>query len=263
MDAAGRSDYNAVNSTRRGTLMKALQNIAQCARCPLLRRERLCLNRRGKAPEFCPTARGKKITDRARREYAEPAVREFARLSSVQEGAGYAGSDRKPGALHPVKTRIEEIMEFARRMNYSRLGLVFCVGLAREAAAVEQIFASHGFEVVSVVCKVGAVPKEEIGVTDAEKIFSGEFESMCNPIAQALFVNDARVHFNVLLGLCVGHDSLFFKYAQAPTTVLAVKDRVTGHNPLAAVYGRESYFARIKGEGLPKAPAPKESRPKR
>jgi uncharacterized metal-binding protein len=49
-----------------------------------------------------------------------------------------------------------------------------------------------------------------------------------------------------LLGLCVGHDSLFFKYADAPVTVLAVKDRVTGHNPLAAVYLMDSYYSRLK-----------------
>jgi uncharacterized metal-binding protein len=66
---------------------------------------------------------------------------------------------------------------------------------------------------------------------------------MCNPIFQAYVVNDAGTDFNVLLGLCVGHDSLFFKYTEAPTTVLAVKDRVTGHNPLAAVYLSESYYS--------------------
>jgi len=46
--------------------------------------------------------------------------------------------------------------------------------------------------------------------------------------------------------LCVGHDSLFFKHAEAPTTVLAVKDRVTGHNPLAAIYLSDSYYRKIK-----------------
>jgi uncharacterized metal-binding protein len=69
---------------------------------------------------------------------------------------------------------------------------------------------------------------------------------MCNPVAQAMILNDAGVHFNILLGLCVGHDSLFFKYADAPVTVLAVKDRVTGHNPLAAVYLMDSYYSRLK-----------------
>ncbi len=31
---------------------------------------------------------------------------------------------------------------------------------------------------------------------------------MCNPVLQALIMNDAKVDFNVLLGLCVGHDSM-------------------------------------------------------
>jgi len=92
---------------------------------------------------------------------------------------------------------------------------------------------------------VGTVPKEEIGVKEEEKIFIGQHETMCNPIAQALIVNRQKTQFNILLGLCVGHDSLFFKYAEAPTTVLAVKDRVTGHNPLASVYTSGSYYAWI------------------
>ena len=69
---------------------------------------------------------------------------------------------------------------------------------------------------------------------------------MCNPIFQAKLLNREKTQFNVLLGLCVGHDSLFFKYAEAPTTVLAVKDRVTGHNPLAAIYLSDSYYRKIK-----------------
>jgi uncharacterized metal-binding protein len=44
----------------------------------------------------------------------------------------------------------------------------------------------------------------------------------------------------------VGHDSLFFSFAEAPTTVLAVKDRVTGHNPLAAIYLSDTYYQKIK-----------------
>jgi uncharacterized metal-binding protein len=66
---------------------------------------------------------------------------------------------------------------------------------------------------------------------------------MCNPILQAVIVNDAKTDFNILLGLCVGHDSLFFKYTKAPTTVLAVKDRVTGHNPLGPLYLNGNYYS--------------------
>ena len=71
-------------------------------------------------------------------------------------------------------------------------------------------------------------------------------EAMCNPIYQACLLNQEKSQLNIQLGLCVGHDSLFFKYAEAPTTVLAVKDRVTGHNPLAAIYLSESYYRKVR-----------------
>lgn len=218
---------------------------AGCAHCGHAPGGKICLNSGGKASKGCPTISGKKWVAEARKLYARPEIREFARQASIQEGECYARRDQTPFVLHPVKTRIEEIAEFAKKMGYVRLGLVFCVGLAREAGIVAGLLEKRGFEVISVICKVGAVPKEDIGVKDEEKIRAGRHESMCNPIGQALIVNDAKVDFNVLLGLCVGHDSLFFKYAEAPTTVLAVKDRVTGHNPLAVVYLAESYFARL------------------
>ena len=44
----------------------------------------------------------------------------------------------------------------------------------------------------------------------------------------------------------MGHESLFIKHAEAPTTTLAVKDRVTGRNPLAAIYLSGSYYRKIK-----------------
>jgi uncharacterized metal-binding protein len=69
---------------------------------------------------------------------------------------------------------------------------------------------------------------------------------MCNPVYQAKLLDHEKSQFNIVLGLCVGHDSLFFKYAEAPTTVLAVKDRVTGHNPLAAIYLSESYYRKVR-----------------
>ena len=46
----------------------------------------------------------------------------------------------------------------------------------------------------------------------------------------------------MVIGLCVGHDSLFYKYAEAYTTTLVTKDRVTGNNPAAALYTANSYY---------------------
>lgn len=54
--------------------------------------------------------------------------------------------------------------------------------------------------------------------------------------------NEAKTDLNVVVGLCIGHDSLFFKYSEAPVTVLAVKDRILAHNPLGAVYLSESAY---------------------
>lgn len=170
---------------------------------------------------------------------------EFARQASIQEAENYANRHERPYIMQPTKTRMVEICEFAKRMGFKRLGFAFCVGLKQEARAVQAILETKGFEVVSVVCKAGRTPKEKIGIRDEEKIFQGTDEAMCNPIFQAELLNQEKTEFNILLGLCVGHDSLFFKYAQAPTTVLAVKDRVTGHNPLAAIYLSGSYYRKI------------------
>jgi uncharacterized metal-binding protein len=224
--------------------MKKL-NDAQCAKCSAPMRERACttVTGKGKSTKGCPTTSQKSLLARVMNEYGTKGIHEFARNASIQEGECYSGRDQKPYTMHPVKPRILEICEFAEKMGYKKLGLVFCGGLAKEGEIVSRIFENRGFEVVSVMCKAGGVPKEEIGIQENEKIYNGDFEPMCNPIFQAYVVNDAKTDFNVLLGLCVGHDSLFFKYAEGPTTVLAVKDRVTGHNPLAAIYLSGNYYS--------------------
>lgn len=218
----------------------------QCARCSVQHRERACMKPDGVPSAGCPTVSAKSLLAKARKEYQSAENREFARQASIQEGECYIGRERQPYVVHPVKPRILEICEFAQKMGYQRLGISFCAGLIREAAMAADFFEKKGFQVVSIMCKAGCVPKEEIGLSNDEKIFRGSYESMCNPIFQAMLANEEEVDFNILVGLCVGHDSLFLKYAKAPSTVLAVKDRVTGHNPLAALYLSESYYSWLK-----------------
>lgn len=225
------------------------KSLSKCAECGLEAPERICITLDGKGSKNCPTLLHKEALAEANREYQQPDTYEFAQKASRQEADCYANRDQQPYVMQPSKTRIVEIYEFAEKMNYRRLGLAFCIGLAKEAAIVEQILRDRGFEVVSVLCKAGRTPKEMIGITDKDKIYRGTDEAMCNPIFQAKLLNQARTELNILLGLCVGHDSLFFKHAEAPTTVLAVKDRVTGHNPLAAIYLSDSYYRKIKQSG--------------
>jgi uncharacterized metal-binding protein len=220
--------------------------IPNCVQCPYQMAERVCRNEGGKSPKTCPTITKTELIERTIEEYEKPDLKKLARLASIQEGEGYEDRELGYAFVKPIKPRIVEIIEFAKKMNYKRLGLAFCAGLHNEAKAVGKIFSSKGFELVSVICKVGRIPKEKIGVLDHEKIAIGKFEPMCNPILQALILNDEATDFNIMLGLCVGHDSLFFKYSEAPCTVLAVKDRVLGHNPLAAIYNIDSYYRSLK-----------------
>jgi uncharacterized metal-binding protein len=215
-----------------------------CSKCNVS--QKICKTESGRGPAYCPTLTREAIVKRANTEYDKPRIREFARQASLQEGECYANRGAAASIPHPVKPRIQETYEFAKKMGFKKIGIAFCSGLQREASVLTKILEAQGFDVVSIVCKTGGTPKEHIGIRDQEKIRIREFESMCSPIAQAMVLNEEHTDFNILLGLCVGHDSLFLKYADAFSTVLVVKDRVLGHNPVAALYTAESYYARLK-----------------
>ena len=134
------------------------------------------------------------------------------------------------------------IKSSSRRMGFRRIGIATCVGLLTEARTAARIFRKAGFEVYGVACKVGAQPKTAIGIPEHCQAVG---KNMCNPILQAKLLNRAKVDLNVVIGLCVGHDSLFYKYAEALTTTLVTKDRVLGHNPAAALYQAEAYYSRL------------------
>jgi len=198
-------------------------------------------------PENCPTKTEAEVIERAVNEYEKPEQKEFARQASIQEFENYMNM---PEGLMSRNPRVEEVIQFAKKMGYRKLGVAFCVGLKNEADIFAEILENRGFDVVFVCCKVGGIPKERIGIKDEQKIahtfnMPDLWETMCNPIAQAEILNKSEVDFNVAVGLCVGHDSLFFKYARAPVTVLIAKDRVLGHNPAAALYQSNAYYRRL------------------
>ena len=124
------------------------------------------------------------------------------------------------------------------------------MGLATEARAAQEIFTAHGFEVYTVCCKAGSIPKEAVGLADSDKVTPGHYEALCNPVGQAALLAAAGTQLNVVVGLCVGHDSLFFMHSKAPATVLVAKDRVLGHNPVAALYTSSTYYSRLKQKPL-------------
>lgn len=136
-------------------------------------------------------------------------------------------------------TRIEEIMAYAKKMGMKKLGIATCVGLIQESRKLASILRYNGFEVYGIACKAGVQKKVDVGIPERCNEIG---ENMCNPILQAKILNEAKTELNIVVGLCVGHDSLFYKYSDALVTTAVTKDRVTGHNPVAALYGADFYF---------------------
>lgn len=140
-------------------------------------------------------------------------------------------------------TRVEEIMEFARKIGAKKIGIATCVGLLKESRTLASILRNHGFEVFGIGCKAGTQKKTSVGIPEK---CNGVGENMCNPILQAKMLNKEKTDLNIVVGLCVGHDSLFYKYSEALTTTAVTKDRVLGHNPVAALYTADSYYSKLK-----------------
>ena len=136
-------------------------------------------------------------------------------------------------------TRIEEIMAYANKMGFKKIGIATCVGLIAESRTLASILRYNGFEVYGAACKAGVQKKADVGIPERCNAIG---ENMCNPILQAKLLNAAKTDLNIVVGLCVGHDSLFYKYSDALVTTAVTKDRVTGHNPVAALYGSDFYF---------------------
>lgn len=184
-------------------------------------------------PDFCLTVNmDEDALKNAMQEYDNPETAELARISASVENDGYM-----------KWCRLEEIMVFASRMGYTKLGIATCVGLMRESRRLAEILRGNGFEVFGVACKCGMQKKEIIGCDSSDSELG---DNMCNPILQAELLNRENTDFNIVMGLCVGHDSLFYKHSQAPVTTLVAKDRVLGHNPAAALYLSDSYYKRVK-----------------
>jgi uncharacterized metal-binding protein len=191
-----------------------------------------------KLPAYCPMNNDTELLANVERQYLEnDELRKLAVESAHTEASGYCRN-----------TRIQEIMDFAGRIGAKKLGIAHCAGLMSEAKTAREIFLAGGFEVHTTCCKIGSIDKEKLGLRDADKVRPGQYEAICNPVAQAAMLAKVGTQLNVVMGLCVGHDSLFFMHSKAPATVLVAKDRVLGHNPVAALYTSHSYYRRLKEE---------------
>jgi uncharacterized metal-binding protein len=207
-----------------------------CTDCGFLN----CYRRESRFPGFCPG-------EGAAEGMLEDALRRCCDEGLEAHAAGAAAEVE--GRFYSKLTRVEETVEFARRLGARKIGLATCVGLIEETRTFARILKANGFEHNAVLCKVGSVDKSEAGIAEELKIRPGSFEAMCNPILQAGMLNEWGSDLNVVIGLCVGHDALFSRYSDALVTTMVVKDRVLGHNPTAALYTAGSYYRRVMEPG--------------
>ena len=138
--------------------------------------------------------------------------------------------------------RVQETILFARRMGYHKIGIATCVALIRESRILAKMLRANGFEVYGVACKAGGLDKEDLDIPPEHQ---GPGPVACNPVLQADLLAEAGTEFNIVMGLCVGHDSLFYRHSRAPATTLVVKDRVLIHNPVMALYTADGYYEKL------------------
>ncbi len=207
-----------------------------CVDCSVLN----CYRRSSQFPGFCLT----ETTDASLIESCTEIYRgdnidaRMARSAAEVEGTYY-------GKL----TRVEEIIAFARRIGAAKIGVATCIGLMEESKVFVKVLRANDLEAYTVICKVGSVDKTEIGIREELKVQKGSYEAICNPILQAKLLNRQKTDLNVVVGLCVGHDSLFIRHSKAPVTTLITKDRVLGHNPAAALYTTGFYYKKLLEKG--------------
>ncbi|MBT4521038.1 MAG: DUF1847 domain-containing protein [Halieaceae bacterium] len=197
-----------------------------CASC----KAQPCFTGKGELPDNCP--------DR---------VRTVIASSDVVEGFfGHVKANQEKNV-----DRIHELIEYANFMGYKKIGIAGCIGMHDELRVIKQTLKKDGgLEVSSVMCKSGSVHKKDLGVPASARLTTQTGHAIgviaCNPVGQAMVFNDAKTDLNCVLGLCVGHDSIFMKHSEAPVISLLVKDRANAHNPASILYGfyGDNYFHR-------------------
>lgn len=139
-----------------------------------------------------------------------------------------------------TSTRVQDTIKFANLMGARRIGIASCTIMLQETRTLTRLLEQAGFTVEVVGCKLESNRRSDLGIDPPSA--GGEGGVVCNPIMQALLLNQAGTDLNVMVGICVGHDALFCRYSDAPVTTFCTKDFLAGNNPCAVLYTAHSCY---------------------
>lgn len=180
------------------------------------------------APSFCAqSAISTEMHDEARRLYALP------ENHAIMQAAAKVSEDTANS------TRVQDTIKFANLVGAKRIGIASCTIMLHETRTLAKLLEQAGFHVETVGCKLEGNRRADL---DLDPVEDGEGSVVCNPIMQALLLNEVKTDLNILMGICVGHDALFCKYSTAPVTTFTTKDFLTGNNPCAVLYTAQSCY---------------------
>ncbi|MDD2839987.1 MAG: DUF1847 domain-containing protein [Rickettsiales bacterium] len=121
------------------------------------------------------------------------------------------------------KSRIQELINFAKNSNFKRIGVANCFSMQKYADKLIEILKKENFEVFAMNCKVS-------GLKTGDIFNDNSVAPSCDPLSQAKYLNDNNTDLNINVGLCLGHGILFQQYSKVPVTTIIVKDFQTNHN---------------------------------
>ncbi len=179
-----------------------------------------CLNCRAKSCRVNQSCGAEKFSrDEVRNQYHRPVAAKMVKAAAVLVDDGRAGT----------LSRMEELLEFAGRGGYNKVGLAYCYGMEKTAETVADLFRKQNLPCIGISCTCGAMGQNELNN-------DSELEGVsCNPLGQARQMTEEGVDLAVVIGLCLGHDILFQREFKGDQTTLIVKDRVYNHNPLKGI----------------------------
>lgn len=144
---------------------------------------------------------------------------EYLRKASLLVDNGRAGK----------LNRLQEIVEYCRAGNLTKLGVAYCFGMEKEALKLGDYLSKENFETVMVACSIDGISETRLNKEKQKQVVS------CNPLGQANYLNSSGAQFVIIMGLCLGHDILFQKEIKVDFTTFVVKDRALMHNPILAL----------------------------